>query len=324
MGVRRRAVGNQHHRASGPVKLRQMPDHLGGIFRVEVGGRLVGEDEIGSRNHGPRDGDTLLLAPGELVGSPIGHSLQTHLGEHLLHPSAALGRGHLLKQHDILDVFDHVENGDQVVGLEDEADMIAAEVGQLVAAHVANAGVDVILLDIVPEGAKKRSELALKAVEGMLKTEPAPFMEKRNAKRITCGNIEDDLTLVAEADWIVEAVVEKLDIKQTIYRQIDSVRKPGSIVTSNTSTIPCGDLMNGMDESFQRDFLITHFFNPPRYLRLFELISGPEVNQDKLNSLIDFADKHLGKAVVQCKDTPGFIGNRIGVYWMQCAIMKRF
>ena len=150
----------------------------------------------------------------------------------------------------------------------------AGLMGGGIAAHVANAGVDVILLDIVPEGAKRRSELALNAVERMLKTEPAPFMEKRNAKRITCGNIEDDLALLAEADWIVEAVIEKLDIKQTIYRQIDSVRKPGSIVSSNTSTIPCGDLMNGMDESFQRDFLITHFFNPPRYMRLLEIVSG--------------------------------------------------
>jgi 3-hydroxyacyl-CoA dehydrogenase len=200
----------------------------------------------------------------------------------------------------------------------------AGLMGGGIAAHVANAGVDVILLDIVPKGAKKRSELALNAVERMLKTEPAPFMEKRNAKRITCGNIEDDLALLAEADWIVEAVIEKLDIKQTIYRQIDSVRKPGSIVSSNTSTIPCADLMNGMDESFQRDFLITHFFNPPRYMRLLEIVSGEKTRDEAVATVSEFADHRLGKGVVDCKDTPGFIANRIGTFWIQAAVVEAF
>jgi 3-hydroxyacyl-CoA dehydrogenase len=200
----------------------------------------------------------------------------------------------------------------------------AGLMGGGIAAHVANAGVDVILLDIVPKGAKKRSELALNAVERMLKTEPAPFMEKRNAKRITCGNIEDDLALLAEADWIVEAVIEKLDIKQTIYRQIDSVRKPGSIVSSNTSTIPCADLMNGMDESFQRDFLITHFFNPPRYMRLLEIVSGEKTRDEAVAIVSEFADHRLGKGVVDCKDTPGFIANRIGTFWIQAAVVEAF
>jgi len=200
----------------------------------------------------------------------------------------------------------------------------AGLMGGGIAAHVANAGVDVILLDIVPKGAKKRSELALNAVERMLKTEPAPFMEKRNAKRITCGNIEDDLAPLAEADWIVEAVIEKLDIKQTIYRQIDSVRKPGSIVSSNTSTIPCADLMNGMDESFQRDFLITHFFNPPRYMRLLEIVSGEKTRDEAVATVSEFADHRLGKGVVDCKDTPGFIANRIGTFWIQAAVVEAF
>ena len=200
----------------------------------------------------------------------------------------------------------------------------AGLMGSGIAAHVANAGVDVILLDIVPKGTKKRSELALKAVEGMLKTEPAPFMEKRNAKRITCGNIEDDLGLLAEADWIIEAVIEKLDIKQSIYRQIDSVRKAGSIVSSNTSTIPCGDLINGMEESFQRDFLITHFFNPPRYMRLLEIVSSKNTRDDAVATVSDFADRRLGKGVVDCKDTPGFIANRIGTFWIQAAVVEAF
>ena len=200
----------------------------------------------------------------------------------------------------------------------------AGLMGGGIAAHVANAGMDVILLDIVPQGAKKRSELALKAVEGMLKTEPAPFMEKRNAKRITCGNLEDDLGLLAEADWIVEAVIEKRDIKQTIYRQIDSVRKAGSIVSSNTSTIPCRDLMDGMEESFQRDFLITHFFNPPRYMRLLEIVSGENTRADAIATVSEFADRRLGKGVVDCKDTPGFIANRIGTFWIQAAVVEAF
>ncbi|MEC9453742.1 MAG: 3-hydroxyacyl-CoA dehydrogenase NAD-binding domain-containing protein [Pseudomonadota bacterium] len=200
----------------------------------------------------------------------------------------------------------------------------AGLMGGGIAAHVANAGVDVILLDIVQEGAKKRSELALKAVEGMLKTEPAPFMEKRNAKRIMCGNIEDDLGLLAEADWIVEAVIEKRDIKQAIFRQIDSVRKAGSIVSSNTSTIPCRNLMDGMEESFQRDFLITHFFNPPRYMRLLEIVSGEKTRDDAVAAVSDFADRRLGKGVVDCKDTPGFIANRIGTFWIQAAVVEAF
>ena len=200
----------------------------------------------------------------------------------------------------------------------------AGLMGSGIAAHVANAGHDVVLLDIVPDGAKKRSELAMNAVERMLKTEPAAFMEKRTAKRITCGNIEDDLKLLADADWIVEAVIEKRDIKQAIYRLIDGVRKDGSIVSSNTSTIPCRDLMDGMDESFQRDFLITHFFNPPRYMRLLEIVAGDNTRADAITAVSEFADIKLGKGVVDCKDTPGFIANRIGTFWIQAAVVEAF
>ena len=200
----------------------------------------------------------------------------------------------------------------------------AGLMGSGIAAHVANAGHDVVLLDIVPSGAKKRSELALGAVERMLKTEPAAFMEKRTAKRVTCGNIEDDMKLLADADWIVEAVIEKRDIKQAIYRMIDGVRKDGSIVSSNTSTIPCRDLMDGMDESFQRDFLITHFFNPPRYMRLLEIVAGDNTRADAIALVREFADIKLGKGVVDCKDTPGFIANRIGTFWIQAAVVEAF
>ena len=138
----------------------------------------------------------------------------------------------------------------------------AGLMGGGIAAHIANAGHDVVLLDIVPDGAKDRNALADGSVARMLKTDPAPFMEKSDAKRIATGNIEDHLHLLADADWIVEAVIEKTDAKQAIYAKIDSVRKPGSIVSSNTSTIPSSMLLDGMPEAFRRDFLITHFFNP--------------------------------------------------------------
>ena len=204
----------------------------------------------------------------------------------------------------------------------------AGLMGSGIAAHVANAGYDVVLLDIVPKdagkGVKKRSALALGAVEYLLKSHPAAFMEKRNAKHVTCGNIEDDLTLLADADWIIEAVIEKRDIKQSVYRMIDSVRKAGSIVSSNTSTIPCRDLMNGMNEKFQSDFLITHFFNPPRYMRLLEIVAGAKTNPQAIVTIREFADVKLGKGVVDCKDTPGFIANRIGTFWIQAAVVEAF
>ena len=204
----------------------------------------------------------------------------------------------------------------------------AGLMGSGIAAHVANAGHDVVLLDIVPKdagrGAKKRSALALGAVERLLKSQPAAFMEKRNAKRVTCGNIEDDLALLADADWIIEAVIEKRNIKQTIYRIINGVRKAGSIVSSNTSTIPCRDLMDGMDEKFQSDFLVTHFFNPPRYMRLLEIVAGAKTNPQAIATIREFADVKLGKGVVDCKDTPGFIANRIGTFWIQAAVVEAF
>lgn len=204
----------------------------------------------------------------------------------------------------------------------------AGLMGSGIAAHIANAGHDVVLLDIVPKnagrGAKKRSALALGAVERLLKSQPAAFMEKRNAKRVTCGNIDDDLTLLADADWIIEAVIEKHDIKQMIYRMINGARKAGSIVSSNTSTIPCRDLIDGMDEKFQSDFLITHFFNPPRYMRLLEIVAGSKTNPQAIATIREFADVKLGKGVVDCKDTPGFIANRIGTFWIQAAVVEAF
>ncbi len=200
----------------------------------------------------------------------------------------------------------------------------AGVMGAGIAAHIANAGVEVLLLDIVPEDATNRSAIAEKAVERLLKAEPAAFMSKRNAKLVKAGNIEDDLAALAECDWIVEAVVERLDVKQALYRKIDAVRKPGTAVSSNTSTIPLAALTEGLSDGFRRDFLITHFFNPPRYMRLLEIVSGPETDPTTVARVSAFADVKLGKTVVTCKDTPGFIANRLGTYWMQLAVGEAF
>jgi 3-hydroxyacyl-CoA dehydrogenase len=149
-------------------------------------------------------------------------------------------------------------------------------------------------------------------------------MSKAAARLVTPGNTEDDLEKLADCDWIIEAVVEKLDIKQALYRRIDAVRKAGSVVSSNTSTIPLVALTKGLGEKFARDFLITHFFNPPRYMRLLEIVTSPQTRTDALEAVERFADFKLGKSVVHCKDRPGFIGNRLGVYWLQTAVVEAF
>ncbi len=146
--------------------------------------------------------------------------------------------------------------------------------GMGIAAHLANAGVEVLLLDIVPDGAEDRDVLAKTAIAKALKTDPAPFMSKRFAKRVTPGNFEDHLEQIAEVDWIIEVVIERLDIKSDLYKKIDAVRKPGTLVSSNTSTIPLKDLVEGQSDGFKQDFLITHFFNPPRYCGCWRLWRG--------------------------------------------------
>ena len=197
--------------------------------------------------------------------------------------------------------------------------------GAGIAAHVANAGVPVVLLDIVPApggttgAATDRNALAAGALARMQKTRPAPLMSSRAAKLITSGNLEDHLGLLADCDWIVEAVLERVDVKQDAYRRVDAVRKAGSIVSSNTSTIPLAKLLDGLPESFARDFLVTHFFNPPRYMRLLEVVAGPATRPDAVETVRAFADVRLGKSVVACKDTPAFIANRIGTFWIEVA-----
>jgi 3-hydroxyacyl-CoA dehydrogenase len=200
----------------------------------------------------------------------------------------------------------------------------AGVMGSGIAAQIANAGVPVLLLDIVPEGAADRNALAAGALARMAKADPAPFMSREAIKLVTPGNLEDDLDRLAEVDWIVEAVVEKLDVKRALYAQIDKMRKAGAVVSSNTSTLPLTRLTEGLPKSFRRDFLITHFFNPPRYMRLLEVVAGPDARPEAVERIATFADQRLGKSVVRCKDTPGFIANRIGSFWLQAAFCEAF
>jgi len=199
----------------------------------------------------------------------------------------------------------------------------AGTMGAGIAAQVANAGIPVLLLDIVRDPAD-RNAVAAGAVAKMLKTDPAPFMSKAAAKLVEVGNIEDDLARVAECDWIVEAIVERLDLKQQLYTKLEAFRRAGTAVSSNTSTIPLGHLIDGRSEAFRRDFLITHFFNPPRYMRLLEIVSGPESDSALVARVSDFADRQLGKTIVVAKDTPGFIANRVGTFWIQAALNAAF
>ncbi|OIQ96594.1 putative 3-hydroxyacyl-CoA dehydrogenase [mine drainage metagenome] len=198
----------------------------------------------------------------------------------------------------------------------------AGVMGAGIAAHVANAGIPVLLLDIVPAGAENRNVIAEGAVAKMLKADPAPFMSKRAARLVSTGNVEDHLDQLADCDWIVEAVIERLDIKQDLYARIDKVRKAGSVVSSNTSTIPLDVLVQGLPERFAADFCITHFFNPPRYMRLLEVVQGAKTRPEAIESVSRFADVTLGKTIVMCKDRPGFIANRLGVYWLQVAVVE--
>jgi 3-hydroxyacyl-CoA dehydrogenase len=196
----------------------------------------------------------------------------------------------------------------------------AGVMGAGIAAQVANAGIPVLLLDIVPREGDDRDAVAKGAVAKMLKTDPAPFMSKRAAKLVETGNIDDHLDRVAECDWIVEAIVERLDIKQALYAKLEALKRPGTAVSSNTSTIPLGNLVEGRSAQFKADFLITHFFNPPRYMRLVEIVRGEFTDVAVAEKVEDFVDRFMGKRIVRAKDTPGFIANRIGTYWLAIAI----
>jgi len=187
----------------------------------------------------------------------------------------------------------------------------AGTMGSGIAAHLANAGLEVVLLDLDPEIAKAAIGRQLKA---------GGFMLPDFAERIKTGSTKTDLSLLADADWIIEAVAERLDIKHALFNAIDQVRKPSSIVSSNTSTLPLHELVEGLSPALAGRFLIAHFFNPPRHMRLLELVSGPKTLPEVTAAVRQFCDVHLGKGVVACKDTPGFIGNRIGCYWLAAGL----
>jgi 3-hydroxyacyl-CoA dehydrogenase len=192
----------------------------------------------------------------------------------------------------------------------------AGTMGARIAAHFANAAVPSYLFDIVPPDADApaRNKIAAAGLEAAKKSKPAAFMDPSLARLVTTGNFEDDLKRLAEVDWIIEAVVENLDIKRALLRKVEAIRKPGTIVTTNTSGLPVGKIAEGFSEDFRRAWFGTHFFNPPRYMRLLEIIPTPEADRGAIDAIAHFCDVHLGKGVVMAKDTPNFIGNRIGTF----------
>ena len=196
----------------------------------------------------------------------------------------------------------------------------AGTMGARIAAHFANAGVPSYLLDIVPgdvasgAGTAARNKIAAAGLDAAKKSKPAAFMDPSLARFVTVGNFDDDLKKLGEVDWIIEAVVENLDIKRALLRKVEAIRKPGTIVTTNTSGLPVEKIVEGFSDDFRSAWFGTHFFNPPRYMRLLEIIPTPEADQSAIDTVSHFCDVRLGKGVVIAKDTPNFIGNRIGTF----------
>ncbi len=203
----------------------------------------------------------------------------------------------------------------------------AGVMGASIAAHLANAGIPVLLLDMVPKVSESgdssvatlkkkqvRNQLANAAISKLKKQKPAPLASKGTAALIETGNLEDDFERLKEADWIVEVIIENLEAKKQLFARIDEIRSKGSIVTSNTSGISIKAMSEGRSEDFKSHFLGTHFFNPPRYLKLLELIPTEDTSADVITFIRGFAEQSLGKGVVEAKDTPNFIANRIGTF----------
>ena len=200
--------------------------------------------------------------------------------------------------------------------------------GSGIACHFANIGVEVLLLDIIPrelnkaeaaanlslESPQVRNRLVNDSLKAALKSKPSPIYNQAFASRISTGNLEDDISGIEDADWVIEVVVERLDIKKLVFEKIEKFRKKGSLITSNTSGIPIKFMNEGRSDDFQKHFAVTHFFNPPRYLKLFEVVPGPSCSQEVTDFLMMYGEKFLGKTAVLAKDTPAFIGNRIGVF----------
>src|SRR5271167_3414251 len=192
----------------------------------------------------------------------------------------------------------------------------AGTMGARISAHLANAGVPSYLFDIVPPDADgpARNRIAAAGKEAAVKSKPAAFMKPSLECLVTVGNFEDDLKKLAEADWIIEAVIEDLNLKRELLRKVDAVRKPGTIITTNTSGLPVAKIAEGFPEDFRRCWFGTHFFNPPRYMRLLELIPTADSDPTAMETIAHFCDLYLGKGVVHAKDTPNFIANRIGTF----------
>jgi 3-hydroxyacyl-CoA dehydrogenase len=192
----------------------------------------------------------------------------------------------------------------------------AGAMGARIAAHFANAGVPSYLLDIVPADADgpARNKIAAAGLDAAKKSKPAAFMDASLARLVTVGNFDDDLKKLGDVDWIIEAVIENLEIKRALLKKVEAIRKPGTVVTTNTSGLPVGKIAEGFSDDFRRAWFGTHFFNPPRYMRLLEIIPGPETDRGLIDAIAHFCDVQLGKGVVMAKDTPNFIGNRIGTF----------
>ena len=200
--------------------------------------------------------------------------------------------------------------------------------GSGIACHFANIGLEVLLIDIVPRElteAEKSKGLTLKdktvrnrivdgALKAALKSKPSPIYRQEFAKRITTGNFDDDLKQISTCDWIIEVVIERLDIKKQVFENVEKYRKKGTLITSNTSGISIESMLEDRSEDFQKHFCGTHFFNPPRYLKLFEIIPSSKTSKEVIEFLGDYAPKFLGKTTVHAKDTPAFIANRIGTF----------
>ena len=194
--------------------------------------------------------------------------------------------------------------------------------GSRIACHFANIGVEVVLLDIVPRDLDEnqqsnpaaRNKLVNDALQTAIKSNPSPLYNKSTAKLISTGNFDDDLSKIKDVDWIIEVVVENLEIKKSLFEKVEQHRTTGTLITSNTSGIPINLMLDGRSDDFQKHFCGTHFFNPPRYLKLLEIIPTPKTDQSIVDFFMHYGARFLGKKTVLCKDTPAFIANRVGVY----------